>query len=124
MDRVTDLARLAEVMGLRRAHAQSVLAKTLASETELRRQLAQLRTDPAAEADRPGSDADRVRRAAAEMRWQRWADARRQTINSELARTLARKADARRALARAAGKDAALEALIHAARTKKGRRSD
>jgi hypothetical protein len=115
------MEKLGRVLALRVQQAQTTLAAINAEETDLRAALAQLArpvSGPMAEGtDYTGGLAGTL----AEVRWQRWADARRQALHMSLAQILARKADARQGLAQAVGKDAALAALVTQAKQKQRR---
>lgn len=124
MDRLTDLMQLAEVFELKRLRVQSVLAAVQTEEAALRNALAQLDRQPRIATGDIGQSPDPVRLADAEMRWHLWADARRRTIQTELAGVLARKADARAALAQAVGKHAAVSDLLERARSARAPRAD
>lgn len=110
-----DIARLrglAEIAGTAHRAAQADLARLMQKETDLRRNLAQLTESKAALADAPRTPDDAALIAGADMRWHRWVDQRRATINTELAQVRARKDYYQSKLRFAFGKDQAAQALL------------
>ena len=122
MDNLTGIERLAEVLALRATHARTVLAGIQAQENRLRMALKALERPARPEPDHDEEEDRSLRNAEVELRWQRWAEARRIALQFELAQVLARKADAKRAVARAIGKEAALAAVVIDAKTKAHRK--
>jgi hypothetical protein len=115
------MEELGRLLALRVQQAQTVLAAITAEETDLRAALAQL-ARPASVHKADGTETMVcLSEALAEVRWQRWAEARRRTLHISLAQVLARKADARQGLAQAIGKDAALAALVGQEKQKRRR---
>lgn len=121
MARLDQMEKLGGVLALRVQQAQTALAAINAEETDLRAALGEL-ARPAAGHMAEGTDyIAGLAGALAEVRWQRWAEARRRALHMRLAQVLARKADARHQLAQAVGKDAALAALVTQAKQKRRR---
>ncbi len=121
MARLDQMEKLGRVLALRVQQAQTGLAAITAEEADLRAALSQLaRPSSGAKAEGPETTV-RLAGALAEVRWQRWAEARRRTLHISLAQVLARKADARQELAQAIGKDAALAALVGQAKQQRRR---
>ena len=112
MSRAAQLDRLSKVTAARLVAAQARLAEIRKREGELARALTDL-TISGQGADDPASPA---RRAGADIRWQRWAEARRREIHMELARLRAAGERLRADLARAHGQDSAVTDLAARAR--------
>lgn len=127
---MSDMSRLSPLKQLTTAElmaAQSAMAALVVRERGLRENLSNLIAQKREAAERAVST-DPATRAGANMRWQTWADERRAMINTELARVLGQKAEAKAKLKRAFGKDQALGALIERqarqSREQQNRRSD
>ena len=105
------LSALTAVTELKLQAARARLAEVATREAALRDNLAQLEQTRRNPADLLDRTPDPATIAGADLRWQRWADQRRAAITAELARVLAEKAQATRALARAFGRDAAARGL-------------
>jgi len=124
MSRAAQLARLSKVTAARLVAAQSRLAEIRQREGELARAL----TDLAVSGQGAGDPASPARRAGADIRWQRWAEARRREIHMELARLRAAGERLRADLARAHGQDSAVTDLAakvrHRASQDRARRAE
>jgi hypothetical protein len=109
--RPADLADLARLARLAHAAAEQRMGVLRRREDELRGTLAEL---DAARRDRAAATAgqiDPALQAGQDLRWHRWIDGRRQTLNAELARVLAGQAQVRAELARDFGRKEAIESL-------------
>lgn len=127
---MSDVRNLGDLKHLTEAQmmaAQSKMANLQAREKGLRDNLSGLVVQRRQAAICTTLD-DAATAAGANMRWQKWADAKRAVINMELAAVLGQKANAQANLKRAFGKDQALGALIErqsrAARALQLRRAD
>lgn len=123
MAKLEDMNRLLLVMSLRVQNAQTELAEIRAHEASLRHALAQLVPRQAGTGSGQQMTAQAIWQADVEMRWRQWAEVRRAAIQTELANVLSRKEDARKALATAIGKEAALTALIQKTQSRRAGRS-
>ncbi len=106
-DQLKDLLQLAETAF---AAEQSKLAHLSSQEHDLRDQLAALMSSRQQSVDRLAPTP--AGRAGAEVRWHRWIDSRRETLNRELASVLAKRATAVSSVRKAFGKKEALAALV------------
>lgn len=105
LQRLRQLARITETA---LSAVQADMMKVRSEETALRNQLREIR-DRAQQKPEAGSPAYK---AGADVRWQRWVDRRREEINFELARVLARKDATKSRLRIAFGKDRAIQMLV------------
>lgn len=108
IEQTRQLLQLAEVRLIR---AQSDFAQLLQEEREHTAALAALE-DPAASEHRRGAAVTEFHDLEALFRWQKWAEARRRTLNLSLAQVLARKETLRLRLQRALGRKTATEAIL------------
>lgn len=104
-------AALCQLSAIRYRAVQAEMAEIVGREDGLRRNLAQLTAQKRARFDNQSYDADTALRGGADIRWHRWVDQRRATINAELAQVLAQKAECRRKMQSAFGRDQAMQAL-------------
>ncbi len=116
MSQAKRLQALTKVTNLRLQADKATLAKVLAKEADLRRNLQDLGRlrDKRMDTDLASYDAAFV--AAADLNWQLWIDERRNTINAELAKTLAQKEECKATLRKSFGKDQAAQSLERAGR--------
>lgn len=110
--------RIAHIRGLRhltelqlRAE-EAKFAELKLREAEIRRLLAELKSERAGRMAAVGQAPDLAFAAGADVRWLRWVDQRRSALNSELAQLLAAQDTMREALRRAFGRDLATKALL------------
>lgn len=108
MKRITDLKRLATITDTALSGAQARMHQINSQEAALQQQLAELSRRSTAHTS---LDSLAVQ-AGADVRWQVWADRRREEINLEMARLRAMKEEARHALRKAFGKDQAMQHLL------------
>ena len=106
-----DISALTELAGLRFRAVQAEMAEILKREAALRRNLEQLTQSKAAQSEALQRVDQPALIAGADIRWQRWVDQRRTTINTELAQVLAQKENCRLKLTGAFGRDQAAQAL-------------
>jgi len=106
-------ARLTRMTGLALDVSLSRLKSASRARDSLERQLASLDADRRAVSENVDSAATR---AGADLLWHRWADSRRADLNMALARAHAEENRARRAAARAFGRDQALAEVLARAR--------
>lgn len=102
------LGRLAEASW---AMEQARLAGLSAEEQAIRRKLAGLEAGRKARAESLQGGPDAARLAGADPKWEAWVDGRRASLMTELARTLARKEEARLKFGRAHGRKEAIAKL-------------
>ncbi|MDX8352876.1 hypothetical protein [Cognatiyoonia sp. IB215182] len=125
---VQDLKGLADIAGLAYRAAQADMARIMQKEADLCRNLAQLTESKASLARTPRRSDDAAMIAGADIRWHRWVDQRRATINAELAQVRASKDYYQSKLRLAFGKDQAARALLDravlAAKRDRSRRAD
>lgn len=117
-----ELTALAQVAGLAYAVREARMVALRTQEARLRgllETLEQARRDSAARAD---TGDDPARRAGADLRWHRWIDRRRMTLNVELARVLAGIATLRQALLRDFGRKEAISELAKDAALERAQR--
>lgn len=112
-DQFSELARL--TAAIRQAEAGR-MRRIAAQEADLRTDLAALDAMRAAAGEVPAVDLAGPRRVGADMLWQAWAGRARGDIQLRLARVLAQKGAAMRALRIAHGRDEAAAALCEQAR--------
>jgi len=113
-----DPTRLKALKNLTETRLTAVQAEFLACcrrEDALRENLRQL-VDDRGRSVRREATKDSARNAGADIRWLAWIEDRRSTINTELALALSRKAEVRKKLRKAFGKDRVLEVLIQKAK--------
>jgi len=112
MTNKTDINGLVILSGLGFRAAQGEMATLLGKETALRQNLEQLTLSRQNQAQASRQSDDPALISGADIRWHRWVDKRRTTINTELAQILAEKEICRTRLARAFGRDQAAQALL------------
>jgi len=117
MNDLRRIASLAQMTGLAFRAAQGEMAALQRKEDELRANLATLVADRQAQAERALNAGTPGLMAGADMRWHRWGDQRRATINAELANVLARKEACKAKLQQAFGRDQATKKLVTHAQT-------
>lgn len=126
-DEATRFEGLAALSGLTFRAAQARMAKLLAREADLRRNLAQLTESRSAQARASRAPNEAALVAGADIRWHHWVDQRRAIINTELAQVLALQDNCRVALKQAFGRDQAAQTLLRNAaqseKVKKQRRT-
>ncbi len=107
-DQLADLLDLAQVAF---ASEQSKLAALSRRESAIRAQLETLIQSRAQSALLKDAESAAMK-AGAEVRWHRWIDTRRETLNRELAQVMALRAQSVAAVRRAFGKKEALAGLL------------
>ena len=115
-----DLARLAELSALTEAEFQSQqvrMARLRQREDEIRGKIAEIEADRAAQLAGL-HPADPAVRAGAVLAWETWVEQRQKSLAIDLARLRVEMDQARDALARSFGRDAALKELIGHRRAK------
>lgn len=105
------LLQLAEITDAVFQSAQTVLAKEVLREKELRAVLKALVADQSNRAEQIMAEPDAALIAGADVQWRAWVEQRRRLINAELAKCLVAQARHREAAAKAFGRHQAVLSL-------------
>ncbi|RYG91467.1 hypothetical protein EU803_10270 [Loktanella sp. IMCC34160] len=110
--RIAQIRGLQHLTELQLRAEEAKFAELKLREAEIRRLLADLKSERAGRMAAVGQAPDLAFAAGADVRWLRWVDQRRSALNSELAQLLAAQDTMREALRRAFGRDQATKALL------------
>ena len=108
---IEDIKRLKLVTGASFEAARAKISSIAAQEVAIKEQLSSLVGERNSVAKNPIGSEDAAFAAGASVRWHRWIDQRRKTLNMELARLRAEKLAARKALHRSFGRNESLRLI-------------